>query len=202
MAMARPRSWSRLIGFDPSVWAALPQGAREALERRSEALLFAVLLLGVALAYGAQLATARGPFALLSFGGVLALLVNLLRLATAGGGAPHGAGAYRPGLGPLLWLGLLSLVAAQPAQLLARAAGPAHGRLAAALGALWAEPWGAAWGTLAYAALAVGPALLMHLAARPALTAYEAVRRRRERARVASTRFRVAALLAGFGKAP
>jgi hypothetical protein len=194
-----PEAIAALVGFDPWLCARLPAPVLTALVRRAEATLFACLLLAVALAHGALLAAGSALFALGMLVGALVLLVNLVRLVTAGGGAPFEAVHPTPSFGPLPWLAVLGAIAAQPAQLLVRGLG-APGELAAALGQLWHAPWSAGWGTLAFLVVALGPALVAQLGATPALAAYESLRRRRDRALVslddARTRRSVAELLA------
>jgi hypothetical protein len=115
-------SLSTLLGYDHSVLARLPiQHARQ-IARVAEAWLLSCALLASPLAYAVWLVEHSLSLAVLCGVGTFLLVLNMLRLVAAGGGAaPHFSRsqveAYRPALGPTVLVGVLALLFAQPAQL-------------------------------------------------------------------------------------
>jgi hypothetical protein len=113
-------AWSALAGYDPALVARLPERQRADLSLVSVAWCWAALGLAAPMAYVAALLTHSFWLSLAVALGVLAMLLQLVRLTVAGGGMSLDSAdgrAYRPGRAPLLWLALLGALFALPAQL-------------------------------------------------------------------------------------
>lgn len=111
-----------LVGYDVGVLTELPAPAQRHLERVAEAWMLSCALLASPLAYATWLIEHSLWLSLAVGLGSFFVVLNMLRLAAAGGGAAahfpeQRIRRYRPALGTSLVLGMLALLCAQPAQL-------------------------------------------------------------------------------------
>jgi hypothetical protein len=111
-----------LVGYDSALMARLPESSQRHIARVAEAWLLSCALLASPVAYAAWLIEHQLWLALLLGAFTFVMVLNLVRLSSAGGGAAtHASGEevsdYRPALGASLVIGLLALLFAQPAQL-------------------------------------------------------------------------------------
>jgi hypothetical protein len=111
-----------LLGYDEALLAQLGEDEQKQIERVAEAWLLSSVVLAVPIGYAVWLIEHSLLLAVLLGAGMLFVVLNMLRLSSAGGGvAPskplsevHG---YRPALGTTGVIGMLALLFAQPAQL-------------------------------------------------------------------------------------
>jgi hypothetical protein len=111
-----------LVGYDATLLARLSESSQRHIARVAEAWLLSCALLASPVAYAAWLIEHALWLALLLGAFTFAMVLNLVRLTSAGGGAAtHASEArvrrYRPALGASVVIGLLALLFAQPAQL-------------------------------------------------------------------------------------
>jgi hypothetical protein len=111
-----------LLGYERSLLGELPESEQRQIERVAEAWLLSSVLLAVPVGYAAWLIEHALWLALLLGAGALFVVVNMLRLSIAGGGAPaaareHEVKLYSPAFGSTVVIGMLALMFAQPAQL-------------------------------------------------------------------------------------
>jgi hypothetical protein len=110
-----------LLGYDSELLATLPSPLRADLDSLSHAWLVSCVLLGFPMGLALWLVEHSLVLSFLAAFGTSALVLNLLRLLTAGSGTapdlPLLAG-YRPSLTPQVMLVGLALIMSQPAQLL------------------------------------------------------------------------------------
>jgi len=111
-----------LFGYDEDLSSQLSLVDRQRLGTVAAGWLLSLLLLAVPAGYALWLIERSWPLALATGAGTFVLTLNLLRVATAGGGLQAGSSAaqlrdYRPGLAPAVFMALLGLIFAQPAQL-------------------------------------------------------------------------------------
>ena len=117
-----PDALPALVGYERTLLARLPDWAQRQIARVAEAWLLSCLLLASPLAYALWLIEHRLWLALGMGAFTFIMVLNLVRLSSAGGGAAthlseEDVRAYRPALGPGAVIALLALVCAQPAQL-------------------------------------------------------------------------------------
>ncbi len=203
------RGW---LGYDAALVARLPARLGADLDLVGAAWLWAALVLAAPLGYAAALLTHSAWLSLAVALGALWMLLQLARLTVAGGGMPLDmpSAEYRPSSTPLLWLALLGVLFALPAQLplwdhtplveaeraalLAtheRALGHASDGYARELArcefvvlrlhALAAEPLQAGRYALGYLALLLGPMLFARAQARAAQRSYDELKVREAR---------------------
>ena len=111
-----------LLGYDEALLAQLGEGEQKQIERVAEAWLLSSVLLAVPIGYAVWLIEHSLALAVLLGAGMLFVVLNMLRLSSAGGGVAPGkplsdVQTYRPALGTTLVIGMLALMFAQPAQL-------------------------------------------------------------------------------------
>lgn len=111
-----------LVGYDTALLAQIPEASQRHIERVAEAWLLSCALLASPVAYAAWLIEHSLWLSLAVGLATFLLVVNMLRLVAAGGGAATqlseaSVKQYRPALGASLVIGLLALLFAQPAQL-------------------------------------------------------------------------------------
>jgi hypothetical protein len=111
-----------LFGYDEDLSSQLSLVDRQRLGTVAAGWLLSLLLLALPAGYALWLIERSLPLALVTGAGTFVLTLNLLRVATAGGGLQAGSTAeqlrdYRPGLAPAVFVALLGLIFAQPAQL-------------------------------------------------------------------------------------
>jgi hypothetical protein len=111
-----------LVGYDATLLARMPESSQRHIARVAEAWLLSCALLASPVAYAAWLIEHALWLALLLGAFTFAMVLNLVRLTSAGGGAAtHASEArvrrYRPALGASVVIGMLALLFAQPAQL-------------------------------------------------------------------------------------
>ncbi len=115
------RGAAELLGYDPALLARVPQPLRRDLDSLSQAWLVSCGVLGLPMGLSVWLVEHSLFLAALVCLGTALLVLNLLRLLSAGSGTapelPLERG-YRPSLTPMMLLLGLSLVMSQPAQLL------------------------------------------------------------------------------------
>lgn len=123
-------SASELLGYDPSLLRRLAVGHRAAIDWLAACWLLSCGLLACPIAYATWLVVHSAWIAAAVGCGCLGLVLAVLRLTIAGGGAPlhHSVHAYAPSAGPAVLIAVLALLFAQPAQLPLL-----HGELAAPL---------------------------------------------------------------------
>lgn len=118
----QPHTLPVLVGYDATLLARLPEHSQRHIARVAEAWLLSCALLASPVAYAAWLIEHTLWLALLLGSFTFAMVLNLVRLTSAGGGAAtHATEAqvrrYRPALGASVVIGMLALLFAQPAQL-------------------------------------------------------------------------------------
>lgn len=118
----RELSLPTLLGYDPLLLRRLATAHQRQLGRVAEAWLLSCVLLASPLGYAAWLVEHSVWLSALASLGTFLLVLNMLRLITAGAGAaPHFSRAelasYRPTLASTVLVGMLALLFAQPAQL-------------------------------------------------------------------------------------
>lgn len=111
-----------LFGYDDDLSSQLSLVDRQRLGTVAAGWLLSLLLLAIPAGYALWLIEHSWLLALVTGAGTFVLTLNLLRVATAGGGLQAGSSAeqlreYRPGLAPAVFVALLGLIFAQPAQL-------------------------------------------------------------------------------------
>lgn len=111
-----------LFGYDDELSSQLSLVDRQRLGTVAAGWLLSLLFLAVPAGYALWLIERSLLLALVTGAGTFVLTLNLLRVATAGGGLQAGSSAtqlrdYRPGLAPAVFVALLGLIFAQPAQL-------------------------------------------------------------------------------------
>lgn len=111
-----------LFGYDDDLSSQLSLADRQRLGTVAAGWLLSLLLLAVPAGYALWLIEHSLLLAFVTGAGTFVLTLNLLRVATAGGGLQVGSSAeqlrdYRPGLAPAVFVALLGLIFAQPAQL-------------------------------------------------------------------------------------
>jgi hypothetical protein len=111
-----------LFGYDEDLSSQLSLVEQQRLGTVAAGWLLSLLLLAVPAGYALWLIERSLLLALVTGAGTFVLTLNLLRVATAGGGLQAGSSAeqlrdYRPGLAPAVFVALLGLIFAQPAQL-------------------------------------------------------------------------------------
>lgn len=111
-----------LFGYDAQLLAKLTHQERQRLGTIAAGWLLSLLMLAVPAGYVLWLIEHSLWLSLAVGAGCFALTLNLLRVSTAGGGLQAGstretARDYQPGLAPAVFVGLLGLIFAQPAQL-------------------------------------------------------------------------------------
>ena len=111
-----------LFGYDDDLSSQLSLVERQRLGTVAAGWLLSLLLLAVPAGYALWLIERSLSLALVTGTGTFVLTLNLLRVATAGGGLQAGSSPeqlrdYRPGLAPAVFVALLGLIFAQPAQL-------------------------------------------------------------------------------------
>ena len=112
----------KLFGYDEDLTSQLSLVERQRLGTVAAGWLLSLLLLAVPAGYALWLIERSLLLALVTGAGTFVLTLNLLRVATAGGGLQAGSSVqqlreYRPGLAPAVFVALLGLIFAQPAQL-------------------------------------------------------------------------------------
>lgn len=111
-----------LLGHERLLADALNEAERQRLGTISAGWLLSLVLIALPAGYAVWLVEHSLPLAIATGGATFALTLNLLRVANAGGGLQAGSSRerardYRPGLAPAVFVGLLGLIFAQPAQL-------------------------------------------------------------------------------------
>jgi hypothetical protein len=111
-----------LFGYDRKLVAELSHAECQRLGTIAAGWLLSLLLIAVPMGYSLWLVEHSLALACVVAVLTFALTLNLLRVAIAGGGLQAGSTAaqvrdYRPGLAPAVFVGLLGLIFAQPAQL-------------------------------------------------------------------------------------
>jgi hypothetical protein len=111
-----------LVGYDSALLAQLPEASQRHIARVAEAWLLSCALLASPVAYAVWMIEHTLWLSLLLGAFTFAMVLNLVRLTSAGGGAAGHASEevvreYRPALGASLVIGMLALLFAQPAQL-------------------------------------------------------------------------------------
>ncbi|HEX5655799.1 MAG TPA: hypothetical protein VFX59_01335 [Polyangiales bacterium] len=110
-------TWSALAGYDRSLVARLSARHRAELGLLGGCWCWAALSLAAPMAYVIALLTHSAWLSLAVALGELGMVLQLVRLTVAGGGMPLDATEHRPTRTPLLWVGVLGVLFALPAQL-------------------------------------------------------------------------------------
>lgn len=115
------RGAADILGYDPELLSAIKKPLRADLDSLSQAWLMSCMLLGVPMGLAVWLVEHSLLLSFFAAFGTSVLVLNLLRLLTAGSGtAPELPllRGYRPSLTPMVMLLGLSVIMSQPAQLL------------------------------------------------------------------------------------